>query len=69
MNQYQILEKILGTKKCPVCNKTLRVVNSEAICSKCNFSQELIYKDSKRDKKEKGFVQYRKLEDFIIEKE
>lgn len=69
MNQYQRIEKILGSKKCPICNKTLKMVDEFAICSKCDFTQELIYKDAKRDKKQKNFVQYRKLEDFVQELE
>ena len=65
MDQYQILKKVLGSKKCPQCNKTLRISENFAICVKCDFSQELNYKDSKRNKKEKERVQYRKLEDFL----
>ncbi len=65
MNEYQTLEKILDSKKCPECGKTLRILDGLAKCTKCGFCQELIYRDSKRNKQKKERVQYRKLEDFL----
>jgi len=65
MNQYHVLEKIFGTKHCPNCNRTLRILNSIAVCERCGFFQELNYKDPKRNKKQKEGVQYRKIEDLI----
>jgi Zn ribbon nucleic-acid-binding protein len=70
MNQYQTLEKVLDSKQCPDCGKTLRIIEDVAKCIKCGFSQELIYRDSKRKRKGKNRVQYRKLEEFLpIEKD
>jgi DNA-directed RNA polymerase subunit M/transcription elongation factor TFIIS len=65
MNDFKILEKILGTKYCPNCNRTMRILKSLAVCERCGFFQELNYKDPKRNKKEKEGVQFRKIEDLI----
>jgi predicted nucleic acid-binding Zn ribbon protein len=69
VNQYQQLEKILDSKKCPDCGKTLRILDNQAQC-KCGFCQELINRDSKRNRNGKNRVQYLKLEEFLpIEKD
>ena len=65
MNQYQTLEKILGNKHCPACDKTLIISENFAICKRCGFSQELTYKDSKRNRNARVCVQYRKIETLI----
>ena len=65
MNQYQTLEKILGSKYCPTCNKTLVISENFAICKRCGFSQELTYRDATRNKNTKTCVQYRKIEELM----
>ena len=49
MNKYKRLEKMLGSKKCPDCGKTLDLDGDTAFCS-CGFEVELSYKDRNRDK-------------------
>jgi DNA-directed RNA polymerase subunit M/transcription elongation factor TFIIS len=65
MDDYKTLEKVLGSKYCPDCNRILGISENFAVCKRCGFSQELLYRDEKRNKETKSYVQYRKIEKWI----
>lgn len=52
MTNYKLLEKLLGSKFCEECGKTLKIVEDNAVC-KCGMEYELKYRDTKRNKDKK----------------
>lgn len=49
MDKYKRLKKMLGSKYCPECKKTLSLIGDIATCV-CGYEIELSYRDRNRDK-------------------
>lgn len=60
MNDYKFLEKMLGSKFCPDCGKTLKLNNFTACCT-CGCVVILEYKDKTRNKDKKSKKDYQSL--------
>lgn len=49
MDKYKYIKKMVGSKSCPECGRTLDLDNNVAYCE-CGFESALEYKDKNRDK-------------------
>lgn len=60
MSPYDMMVKRLGFKKCPDCEKTLKIDGDEAYCPECGATFSLAIRDKSRDRRKKTKGDYRK---------